>query len=187
MLVLGWLLSWSGLSSQAIAAGEAPPAFKTCVDYHCDYLVTVQLTSEQWLLIRNLFTPEASASSERRDIQQAIALLEQFVGRQTGTWLDRPGNSGDSMEPGQLDCIAESINTMTYLMLLQQDGLLVKHRVLQRRKRNPWFVDVHWTAVIEDTSDQQHYAVDSWILGNGKPPVIQKLEDWLEKKPIERQ
>jgi hypothetical protein len=86
------------------------------------------------------------------------------------------------MEPGQLDCIAESINTMTYLMLLQQDGLLVRHRVLQRRKRNPWFVDVHWTAVIEDTSDQQHYAVDSWILGNGKPPVIQKLEDWLEKK-----
>jgi len=48
------------------------------------------------------------------------------------------------------------------------------------------FFDVHWTAVIEDASDYQQYVVDSWFFENGKPPVIQTLEDWLDKKRFEQ-
>jgi hypothetical protein len=181
-----FVISLSGLSPWVLATWQAPPAFQSCVDYHCDVVNSIQLTADQWAAVRELFETHVSAPIERQQIRYAIALLEQFVGQQTGTWQDKPRNRGDSSEPGQLDCIAESINTTTYLKLLAQDGLLVWHQVLERKQRNPWFFSVHWTAVIEDRSDHQQYAVDSWLFENGKPPVIQTLEDWLDKKPFEQ-
>ena len=183
-----WIFSTlSGFSLGLVAGWQVPPSFQTCLDYHCDRVKFIQLSTAHWAEVRKLFKSNASASTERRQIQQAVALLERLVGRQTGTWRDKPRNDGDSAEPGQLDCIAESINTTTYLNLLAQDGLLAWHRVLKRRQRNPWFFDVHWTAVIEDRTDHQQYVVDSWPFANGKTPVIQTLEDWLDKRPFEHQ
>lgn len=175
----------AGLTPLLCAGWPAPPAFHACVDYHCDFVKSIQLSIDQWAAVRKIFKPNVTAATERRQIQQAIALLERLVGQQSGTWQDKPRNDGDSSEPGQLDCIAESINTTTYLELLAEEDLLVWHRVKQRKRRNPWFINIHWTAVIEDRTDEQHYAVDSWFFENGAPPMIQPLEDWLDKKPFD--
>ncbi|HFD81307.1 MAG TPA: hypothetical protein ENK05_13085 [Gammaproteobacteria bacterium] len=137
------------------------------------------LDARQWQQVRALFATVADAPGERKRIAAAIGLLENQVGRIAGTWRDRGGNIAGSGLPGQLDCIAESKNTTTYLKLLARDGLLRWHRVDARRLRHPWILDLHWTAVIRERGSGRAYAVDSWFLDNGQPPYIQPLGDWL--------
>lgn len=156
----------------------APSAFFSCIDYHCRHGLQVQLDATQWQAVARLFTPERSPAEEREQLRKAVALLEQEVGALTGTWRDLAGNVAGAGEPGQLDCIAESKNTTTYLRLLQQAGLLKWHVVEARQVRHPLIFNVHWTAVIRERRSGQRYAVDSWFLDNGKPPYIQAFEGW---------
>ncbi len=160
-------------------ATSAPPPFQACVDYHCDILKPVTLHDRHWQAIRTLFDDIRSAEQEREQIRAAIALMEKQVGEQTGSWRDLAKNDGDGAELGQLDCIAESTNTTTYLKLLEQDRLLKWHQVQERRRRNPWLFNIHWTATIMDIQTRQVYAVDSWFFANGHPPVIQPIDKWL--------
>jgi hypothetical protein len=105
--------------------------------------------------------------------------MEQLVGEKTGTSGDRGGNLAGFGQQGQMDCIDESNNTMTYLKLLQQDGLLRHHVVQGRATRFGLSAGMpHTTAVILDVATEQRYAVDSWFFDNGEPPVIMLLDDW---------
>lgn len=165
--------------SLPVKAWDAPPPFQTCTDYHCDILQPVTLSPSHWQQIRALLPPQKSAKQEREQIGKAIAQLEQMVGKLNGTWRDLAENDGDGSDPGQLDCIAESLNTTTYLQLMEQDNLLKWHRAEPRQRRNPWLFDFHWTATLLDREAQQIYAVDSWFFENGQPPVIQPIDEWL--------
>jgi hypothetical protein len=161
--------------------------FFICTDYHCDTGQMVSLTASDWESIRNLFATDTSPSQERGNIRRAIALLENIVGAITGTWRDLAGNFAGAGQPGQLDCISESRNTMTYLQLMFDDGLLKWHGVGERRVRHQFIFNTHWTAVITDRSNGQQFAVDSWYRDNGQPPDIQPLEDWLKGHKPEEQ
>lgn len=160
-------------------------AFSVCTDYHCNNSETVILTSLQWATVVELFARDASPADERENIRLAIALLETNVGAVTGTWRDLGGNFAGSGLPGQLDCIAESRNTTTYLHLLTDAGLLMYHGVEPREVRQPWIFDVHWAAVIRDRVSGERFAVDSWFLDNGQPPSIQPLDDWLSGRRVD--
>lgn len=156
----------------------APPAFRVCTDFHCDLTVPAALTEAQWQQISALFQTHASAEQERDEIRRAIALLEELAGRITGTWRDKGGNFHLGSREGQLDCIAESRNTTTYLRLLEDARLLRWHSVEDRAMRRRWLVSDHWTAVIRERPGGGRFAVDSWYRDNGEPPCIQPLEDW---------
>lgn len=156
----------------------SPPAFFSCTGYHCDEGQTVWLNEAQWQSIRELFTDTTSAAEERQQLRLAIARLEQEVGAITGTWRDLAENVAGAGQPGQLDCIAESKNTTTYLKLLSDAGLLKWHSVEAREVRHPLIFNVHWSAVIRDIHSGERYAVDSWFLDNGQPPYIQPFDDW---------
>lgn len=159
----------------------------TCIDYHCDAGRTVTLTADQWQSVRDLFPASTTPTEERENIRQAIALLENVVGAMTGTWRDLAGNAAGAGQHGQLDCISESKNTTTYLQLLAADALLKWHDIEERQVRHPLIFNVHWSAVIIDRSTGERFAVDSWFLDNGQPPVIQPLEDWLSGRGAEEQ
>lgn len=174
-----WLCTVA-LSVSAMSAGAAPRSFMVCTDYHCDETVEVSLDAPQWQALQGLLGNAANAAAERDAIRAAIAVFETEVGQRAGTWRDLGRNPPQvSNEPGQLDCIAESLNTTTYLQLLQMDGLLRWHTVEQRQQRRPWFFDAHYTAVIRDAQSNERYAVDSWFLDNGQPPYVQPLPAWL--------
>lgn len=162
-----------------LLAWQAPPTFEACTDYHCDILQPVTLHPDQWQKIRSLFPATRSAVEERQQIGAAIARFEQLVGEQTDNWRDLAENDGEGSESGQLDCIAESLNTTTYLRLIERDNLLKWHQVEERRRRNPWLFNIHWTATIKEINTRQRYAVDSWFFANGQAPVIQPLDTWL--------
>jgi len=156
-----------------------PARIEVCTEYNCDRPVSIPISTEAWHAIGQSFNGIDSAATEREAIRQAIAHFENMAGKQTGTWRDRPGNEGDPADAGQLDCVAESRNSDRYLRLLEAQGLLRWHQVMERRSRHPWLFDFHWTAVIRERGSDQYFAVDSWYLANGDPPYVQPLEAWL--------
>jgi hypothetical protein len=156
-----------------------PPPFHVCTDFHCDRTVATSLTAAQWRQVRALFhTPAPTPAQERAAIRRAIALLEELTGQSTGNWRDRGRNYLLDGRQGQLDCIAESRNTTTFLHLLERAGLLRRHRVEQRALRRRWLVSDHWSAVIREYPGEARFAVDSWFRDNGEPPCIQPLDEW---------
>lgn len=165
-----------------IITDPSPGNFSVCYDHHCASLDNLSLPPKEWRLVRRLFALQsANPVIERKQIAQAIAHLEQITGRKTGASNDKGGDFKGLGQPGQMDCIDESINTTTYLKMLEAGGLMRWHTVEDRATRG-WFLRgwPHTTAVIRDTRSGQLYAVDSWFLDNGKPPFIVPLEKWKD-------
>ena len=133
-----------------------------------------------------------SPAEERRAIAYAIALMER---RQVGAAIginDKAGMqwsaSGDAT---QEDCVDDSTNTTSFLMVLQSNGLLRYHTVqgplgednmlygtLIGRPVKYW---PHYTAIIKEKKTGQRWAVDAWIGDTGTNPSITKLGDWYLK------
>lgn len=164
-----------------LLADDASVSYKVCYDYECGITQDVQLNDREWLHVKSLFSPAAQTpAQERKQIQLAIAQMEKNSGEITGTSADLAGNAEGAGSPKQMDCIDESTNSTTYLALFQQRGWLRWHTVQPRRMRSPWLINIHWTAVIRDTSTLQEYAVDSWFHANGIPPEIIPIEIWQD-------
>ena len=165
------------LALLAARPAAADYRFDTCTDYHCDRVVPVALSTDEWSGVEVLFAEVRSPAEERSRIAEAIGVLERLVGPKNGTGVDRGGNPHDVSPPGQLDCIAESMNSTAYLRRLEEEGLLRWHRVEARAVRQRWIFAIHWTAVVSDR-DGVDYAVDSWYGDNGEPAVVLPLEAW---------
>jgi hypothetical protein len=153
--------------------------FSVCYDNGCRSLDYVSLTQQQWEQLRALFFPLAETAAEERErIRAAIALMEQFVGKATGTWQDK-GGTFNFGRTGQMDCIDESINTSLYVTMFYKYGMLRHHRIHDRATRG-WFLFgwPHTTAVIREEARNALWAVDSWFLDNGEPPFILPLDTW---------
>lgn len=124
-----------------------------------------------------------SAPEERRAIAYAIGWMETRVGKEIGTDKDRPGmDFKASGDPTQQDCVDESTNTTSYLLVLQNNGFLKHHTVGTPFAKDQLWRGVegwtHWTAVIKETKSNQRWAVDSWIYENGENPAIVETEKW---------
>jgi len=174
----GYLLSWYADKD------ASPEYFEVCHGYSCRYKEGATLSKAVWQNVQNLFQEEPSnAPAERQQIAQAIALLEQQAGKITGITEDLPKSPKFKDPHGQQDCIDETVNTSTYLRMLQADNLLRCHQVSTPARRG-YFVDRRWphnTATIEDISTGQRYAVDSWPAANGEPPEIKVIETWYSE------
>ena len=73
---------------------------------------------------------------ERKQISDAVGLLETIVGSKFGTSTDRAVRFNNSKFPIQLDCNVEAINTTTYIHLMQHFGLIKLHASEDIRTRN---------------------------------------------------
>lgn len=186
--LLGWFLllpAGHGMADSAQEAGlirdPAPARFNICFNHGCQALADVSLTPEQWQEIRRLFSPEpASPREERERVAQAVGTLETLTGKLTGIDNDRGGSLAGLWMRNQMDCVDESTNTHTYLVMLNNDGLL-KYHVPANNERRFWpYLIQHYSAVIEETTTQKKFAVDSSFLDNGQPPVILPLSVWKQ-------
>ena len=154
--------------------------FEICYGGGCAGVAKAVLSERDWTPVRRLFeVPSKDAAQERERIGQAIGLMEQAVGVQTGTDGDKAGTFVDIRYKNQLDCNDEAANSKTYLKLLQQAGYLQFHDITDTKTRGFFFNGwPHTTAAIQDKQDGQRYAVDSWFYDNGKPAVVLPLEKW---------
>ena len=161
-----------------------PDRFSVCFQHTCARIEHVSLDTAQWQGVRDRFAPPPrSPEEERGRIAAAIAYLEVEVGKQVDTLDDRGGNLEGFLATGnQLDCVDESTNSTTYLKMMERDGLLRFHKVAPRatRARSALFVIgwPHSTAVVNDLTTEEKWAVDSWFLDNGEPPAIVPLSLW---------
>lgn len=155
--------------------------FPHCQNYGCATVKNVRLSHSDWQKIQNAFgAPAANAAEERQRIARTIGTFEQIVGPITNTQDDREGTFLETGD-GQLDCVDESSNTMIYMMLLEDAGLVRFHTIEQPQVRYPilsgrgW---MHQTAVLTETETGQQYAIDSWFEDNGRAAYIVPLTEW---------
>ena len=150
-----------------------------CHGYGCQRQDIVDLRLAWPRLVAEMTQPAPDAAAERASIALTIAAIEAEVGARIGTSQDVGGTFEGFAMPGQLDCIDETSNTSSYLILLDKAGLLRWHEL--RGPTSRFFVHNGWphtTAVIVETATGQAYAVDSWFHGNGQPAEIVTIESW---------
>ena len=159
-----------------------PERFLVCHGYGCRTNTEVRLSSEQWRHVTLPFAkPAENAYAEREQIAMAIMRMEVSVGELAQTAGDLPKSPNFISTRGQMDCIDETVNTYTYLAMLQQHRLLRWHRVATPAHRG-FIFDGHWphnTATVEELATGQVYTIDSWPEQNGGRPEMIKLEEWL--------
>ena len=154
-------------------------AVLVCHGYGCQRQDTVDLRQDWARLVAGMTQPAPDAAAERASIALTIAAIEAEVGARVGTSEDVGCTFEGFAMPGQLDCIDETSNTSSYLILLDKAGLLRWHEV--RGQTSRFFVHNGWphtTAVIVETATGQAYAVDSWFHDNGQPAEIVTIESW---------
>ncbi len=118
-----------------------------------------------------------TAHAERKAIGYAIAWMERRVGPATGTARDR-ASLGFFNASGQLDCVDEATNATSYLLVLQNNGLLRHHRVIRPFSKASFFRWPHFAAMIKERRSGRVYAVDSGVGPNGTNPLIQLASKW---------
>lgn len=149
-----------------------------CEERGCSATGTQSLGEEEAARLRALFAEDDGPDGERRRLGRAIALLETITGARNGTWRDHAANEHESEdEPGQLDCIAESINTRSYLDRLNAAGLIRHHQLGGFIQRYTLVLQHVALDIIENGSDER-FAVDSWVGANGEEPEITPYGDW---------
>ena len=176
-ILVGFYLSYPALADST--------TLTVCYNFGCKSKGAVRPTNADINRLADLFSEVDSALEERTRIRLAIANMELIAARYLPTGNDIGGNYTQGMvEDGKQDCIDESTNTTSYLKFLDQQGWLHWHTVEERVHRAPYIFDDHWAAQIRERTTNEIYVVDSWYRDNGKPPVIQKLEDWKRKRDI---
>lgn len=169
-------------SFAAAESADVPEEFKVCFGFGCKSSQWVRLNEVEWGQVKSLFNQVTDARTERRRIKEAVAMMETLVGQYSPTHRDIGRNwlfSNYKAAPrtGQMDCIDESLNTTTYLKLMENIGVLRYHLVQRRAYRNNFFAQ-HWAAEILDIATGQNYVVDSWFRDNGELPYLVKGESW---------
>jgi len=163
---------------------EYPPAikrFQVCHDMGCEKLASVTLGAQRWSELSRIFQRVAiSAKDERQQVAQAIARFETLVGPLAGTSTDEARNDGAGHPDSELDCISETVNTTTYLLLFEQQGWLRWHRVGEPVHRGFMHMQMpHNTAVLIEKKSGAEYVIDSWFHANGELPEVVSVAEWM--------
>lgn len=157
-----------------------------CHAYGCQSQTRFRFTAADLQQMKTLMDTTKAADTpheERRAAAYVIGWIERRVGDVIGTKADRAGMDFEaSGDPTQQDCVDESTNTTSYLMMLHENGLLRHHTVARPFAKDQLWRGVagwtHWTAVLQETASPQRWAVDSWIYANGENPAIVEVENW---------
>ena len=178
------------VSQHYVDFSTRPPRNNTvyvCHAYGCRLQTPFRFTDADIAALKTLMQKTRNKvdtpHEERRAVAYAIGWMERRTGDVIGTSADRPGmDFSASGDPTQQDCVDEATNTTSYLLILERNGLLKHHTVGTPFSKENLLRGVagwpHWTAVLEENSNGQKWAVDSWIYANGENPAIVEAEKW---------
>ncbi len=159
-----------------------PAAFTVCHGSNCKIRTPVSLDGDEWLQVAAILgTPAPGAAEERARIGEAVGLIERLVADRAGTGGDVGGNLAASIQATQLDCIDETVNTMSYLKMFDAEGWLRWHRLDRPAHRGLMFDgrSPHNTAVLAELATGARYAIDSYFRANGVAADAVPIEPWL--------
>ena len=158
-----------------------------CYQYGCKKIARISIDEDSWLSIVNIFNDiPPSAAYERALLAEYIARMEQYVGRKTNTQFDRAGTfvmylNIFNQQSNQMDCIDESINTLSYLKLLTALDVL-NHHYLSGVVTRAGFISgyPHTAVLLVEKLTNKKYVIDSWFFDNGRPAVIVPYDLWKQ-------
>jgi len=177
-----WL---GGLLLLCVMTATADESISVCFNYGCNAQAAVVYSDQQLLTLGGLLAEANDAAQERELLGAAIGLLLGWAGEQSPIKADRGGNYADDGVDGRMDCIDHSTTTTRLLRLIERQGWLRYHRVLEHVLRRRFVIFEHYAAQIEEVMPAQageraaRYAVDSWFFDNGQPAVVMPLSRWL--------
>jgi hypothetical protein len=124
-----------------------------------------------------------SPDAERRALGEVIRSYTAYLASSFGGKPDQPGSPVHmSGVHGQMDCLDETANTTSLLLVLQEQGLLA-HHVVDHPESRGFFLDgryPHFTAVIAEKRTGTAWAVDPWEKAPGQRPDILPLDRWRQ-------
>lgn len=167
-----------------------PAAFTQCHGFGCAVASDVSLSPGEWRRVKAVFYPRpGNAHAERQRIRRALVLMHRLVGAQTGTAVHQWTHQNLYIKPNfgdtsQLDCIDESVNTWTYLTLMERDHLFRFHRVAELAYAGlPTDTNPRNAAAIQDKKTGEYFAVDPSLVDYNVPPPIIPLKVWMGAWP----
>lgn len=167
----------------ALAAGAAERV-SVCFNYGCLAQAEVVFNDGQLGELKQLLRQARNAVEERNALGQAVGRMLGWAGQQSPIAADRGGNFADDGVYGRMDCIDHSTTTTRLLRLLEQNGLLRYHRVLEPAFRSRLVILFqHYSAQIEEVGAEggtpKRFVVDSWFFDNGRPAAVMPLAAWM--------
>ena len=164
-------------------SAQAEQRVTVCFNYGCFTQAEVIYDDQQLRELGQILTPARDASAERAAIAIAIGRLLGWAGGQAPIVADRGGNYADDGVYGKMDCIDHSTTTTRLLQLIDGQGLLRFHRVLEPALRSRFLIFEHYSALVEEVEATEpaagrRYVVDSWFFDNGEPAVVMPLARW---------
>ncbi len=172
------------LKNRGINNQQKPSEFIACYSHACHAKSKISLSKAQLQQIDNLFIPRPkTAEQERKQISAAIAKFEQFVGKINGTSNDVAGSFPGLLKKNQLDCEDETTNTISYISILQDRGLITFNKLSESQPaRRSWFLNgwPHMAPIIKEVKTDNLYVVDSWFKDNGNPAYIVNYNKWKD-------
>lgn len=157
-----------------------------CFNYGCLAQAEVAFSDGQLGELRQLLGRAHTSVEERDAIGEAVGRLLGWAGQQSPIAADRGGNFADDAVYGRMDCIDHSMTTTRLLRLMERNGLLRYHRVLEPALRQRFVLFQHYSAQIEEVgtggagSDiHERFVVDSWFFDNGRPAAVMPLAAWM--------
>ncbi|WP_134496231.1 hypothetical protein [Microvirga pakistanensis] len=154
-----------------------------CHGYGCSRRQVVSVAG--WLSRAGALLKAARASpdTERKALAQVVSAYTAYLAASIGGKPDIPGSPAQmSGVHGQMDCLDETANTTSLLLVLQDQGLLAHHKVEPPESRG-FFLDgryPHFSAVIVESGNRQEWAVDPWRKAPGQRPEILPLVQWRQ-------
>lgn len=126
-------------------AGET---VSVCYNYGCQVEAAVRYNARQLAFVRDLLRRAHDAAEEREHLALALGSLYRWAGEQSPIHVDKGGDYADEGVHGSMDCIDHATTTTRLLRMIEAQGWLRHHRVLEPARRT-LFIMQHFSAVIE--------------------------------------
>jgi len=157
-----------------------------CHGFGCRYRTEVGLGQRDHVQLAQIISRgRASPEAERRAIVQAIAWLERRTAPEAGTTtaIARSNRVYPFGNVSQFDCIDTTMNTMGYVLVLEQLHLLRHHRLDLPVSRHLFYDgEPHTSAVVRELPGGALWALDPWTHNNGEAPDMLPVATWMAQK-----
>ncbi|MGI9366307.1 MAG: hypothetical protein ACR2O8_14070 [Rhizobiaceae bacterium] len=184
-LLAGCSSTSSGIDASSGASYGAPSQTLTiCSGYGCIIKDKLVFPAEAQAQLRTIMDEgQESPEAEREALGKAIAFMETAARNKLRYRADiEYSYQVNSGKRGQMDCVDESLNTISFLKYLHGNGMLRHHKPINRFAERGMLFDgryPHKSARMRQNNGVD-WAVDSWKRNNGELPEIITLAEWYK-------
>ena len=180
----GWPLPAESWFNQQGYVGPTGGRIIACHGYGCVRRMQISVDGTWLSQARTILrTGQGTPDAERQALSDVVRSYTAYLAASFGGKPDRPGSPPQmSGVYGQMDCLDETANTTSLLLVLQDQGLLT-HHVVEYPESRGFFLDgryPHFTAVIAEKRTGTEWAVDPWEKAPGQRPDILPLTKWRQ-------